>query len=176
MMTIDWTPERTNALIALWDEGHSTAEIGRRLGVTKNAVVGKVHRLRLPKRGSPIHGGPGYSGRSTAPVSLPRAPAAPRPMASAPIRPAPAAAQAPAAAPPKPQPIIPTAVYEPMPTNVIKLSALTSDMCSWPIGDPGTAGFRFCGRSAVTGKPYCAEHCSIAYVKVSKDRKETAAA
>jgi len=53
-MAIDWTPERTNALIALWNEGLSTAEIGRRLGVTKNAVVGKVHRLGLPKRQSPI--------------------------------------------------------------------------------------------------------------------------
>jgi GcrA cell cycle regulator len=173
MMTIDWTPERTNALIALWDEGHSTAEIGRRLGVTKNAVVGKVHRLRLPKRGSPIHGGSGHGGRSEAPVSIHRAPAAPRPQAS--IAPRPVLASAPIVA--KPQPLIPTAVYEPMPANVIKLSALTSDMCSWPIGDPGTAGFRFCGRSAVTGKPYCAEHCSIAYVKVSKDRnKETEAA
>lgn len=173
MMTNDWTPERTNALIALWDEGHSTAEIGRRLGVTKNSVVGKVHRLRLPKRGSPIHGGGGHSGRSEAPISISRASVArapiTRPAASLPPRPAAVAVQ--------PQPIIPKVVYEPMPANVIKLSALTSDMCSWPIGDPGTDGFRFCGRSAVTGKPYCAEHCSIAYVKVSKDRnKETEAA
>ena len=77
----------------------------------------------------------------------------------------------------QPQPSVPKVEYEPMPANVIKLSALTSDMCSWPIGDPGTDGFRFCGRSAVTSKPYCAEHCSIAYVKVSKDRnKETEAA
>ena len=171
MISMEWTPERTNALIALWDEGHSTAEIGRRLGVTKNSVVGKVHRLRLPKRGSPIHGGSGHSARSEAPVSLHRAPAAPRPAASIMARPAPTPVVA------RPQPMIPQAVYEPMPTNVIKLSALTSDMCSWPIGDPGTAGFRFCGRSAVTGKPYCGEHCSIAYVKVSKDRnKETEAA
>lgn len=175
-MNNDWTPERTNALIALWDEGHSTAEIGRRLGVTKNSVVGKVHRLRLPKRGSPIHSS---SGRSEAPISLPRAPisrghANPRPTASPQSRSAPATA---VAAQPQPQPIVPKVEYEPMPTNVINLSALTSDMCSWPIGDPGTDGFRFCGRSAVTGKPYCAEHCSIAYVKVSKDRnKETEAA
>jgi GcrA cell cycle regulator len=46
----DWTPERTAALIALWDEEISTSEIGRRLGITKNAVIGKVHRLGLPKR------------------------------------------------------------------------------------------------------------------------------
>ncbi len=53
-MAIDWTPERTSTLIALWEEGLTTSEMGRRLGVTKNAVVGKVHRIGLPKRNSPI--------------------------------------------------------------------------------------------------------------------------
>ena len=53
-MSEEWTPKRVSALIALWNEGLSTSEIGNRLGVTKNAVVGKVHRLGLPKRGSPI--------------------------------------------------------------------------------------------------------------------------
>lgn len=53
-MNEEWTPKRVSALIALWNEGLSTSEIGTRLGVTKNAVVGKVHRLGLPKRGSPI--------------------------------------------------------------------------------------------------------------------------
>lgn len=50
----EWTPERISALIALWNEGLTTSEIGNRLGITKNAVVGKVHRLGLPKRQSPI--------------------------------------------------------------------------------------------------------------------------
>lgn len=49
-MTAEWTPERTAALIALWGEELSTSEIGRRLGITKNAVIGKVHRLGLPQR------------------------------------------------------------------------------------------------------------------------------
>ena len=53
-MSEEWTPLRISALIALWNEGLSTSEIGNRLGVTKNAVVGKVHRLGLPKRNSPI--------------------------------------------------------------------------------------------------------------------------
>ena len=53
-MAEDWTPERISTLMVLWGEGVSTSEIGRRLGVTKNAVVGKVHRLGLPKRNSPI--------------------------------------------------------------------------------------------------------------------------
>lgn len=53
-MSEEWTSERVNALRALWKEGLPTSEIGRRLGVTKNAVVGKVHRLGLAKRQSPI--------------------------------------------------------------------------------------------------------------------------
>jgi len=53
-MSVDWTPERIEILTKLWNEGIATSEIGRRLDVTKNAVVGKVHRLGLPKRQSPI--------------------------------------------------------------------------------------------------------------------------
>ena len=49
-----WTPERDDELLGLWDEGHSTSEIGRRMGITKNAVIGRAHRLRLPARPSPI--------------------------------------------------------------------------------------------------------------------------
>ena len=49
-----WTETAITDLRRLWDEGHSTAEIGRRLGVSKNAVVGKAHRLELPPRPSPI--------------------------------------------------------------------------------------------------------------------------
>jgi GcrA cell cycle regulator len=53
-MTIDWTAERTEKLEALWNEGIPASQIGRELGVSKNAVVGKAHRLKLPKRQSPI--------------------------------------------------------------------------------------------------------------------------
>ena len=49
---MDWNEDAISRLRALWDEGHSTAEIGRRLGITKNAVVGKAHRLALPPRPS----------------------------------------------------------------------------------------------------------------------------
>lgn len=65
-LPFEWTPERTAALIALWDEGLPTAEIGTRLGITKNAVIGKVHRLGLTKRASPIKGA--LPGRKPRPV------------------------------------------------------------------------------------------------------------
>ena len=53
-----WTQELIDNLGRLWAEGHSTAEIGRRLGLTKNAVVGKAHRLKLAPRPSPLKGPP----------------------------------------------------------------------------------------------------------------------
>lgn len=57
-MSFEWTAEKIATLMALWDEGLTTSDIGDRLGITKNAVVGKVHRLGLPKRGSPIRSKP----------------------------------------------------------------------------------------------------------------------
>ncbi|MHA1597929.1 MAG: GcrA family cell cycle regulator [Alphaproteobacteria bacterium] len=57
-MAFEWTPDHIKTLMALWAEGLPTLEIGRRLGITKNAVVGKVHRLGLPKRQSPISSTP----------------------------------------------------------------------------------------------------------------------
>lgn len=115
MSTLDWTPERIAALIALWNESLSTSEIGNRLGITKNAVIGKVHRLGLPQRR-------------------------------------------------------PTQKPEPVAANVIKLEALSANMCSWPLGNPGEVTFHFCGEETVPGKPYCSTHCAIAYVKTTSQR------
>ncbi len=52
---MEWTEESIRLLTAFWADGLSTAEIGRRLGISKNAVVGKAHRLELSARPSPIH-------------------------------------------------------------------------------------------------------------------------
>jgi len=79
MSAVEWTPERIKVLIALWEEGLPTSEIGRRLGVTKNAVVGKVHRLGLKKRQSPIR----QAAASTAQPKKPKKVVAPTPVASA---------------------------------------------------------------------------------------------
>jgi GcrA cell cycle regulator len=163
---MDWTAEAIERLKALWAEGHSTAEIGRRMGISKNAVVGKAHRLNLPARPSPIR-------RDAAPRPAP-APRAPRPvpaarMVSPPpmLRAAPAAPQA--AAPPVPA--VPVVRAFPAPAARPRLGART---CCWPIGEPGTSGFRFCGGDPMAGKPYCTEHAALAYVK-PRDRREDAA-
>ena len=114
----EWTTDRVEQLTKLWATGLSASEIGRQLGITKNAVVGKVRRLNLAMR---------------------RAPSIP-----------------------KRQP------------NIVTLDRLTSTQCLWPEGEPGESSFRFCGKVAVMGKPYCENHCAIAYVPSKK--KQPAAA
>jgi GcrA cell cycle regulator len=159
---MDWTTEAIERLKALWAEGHSTAEIGRRMGISKNAVVGKAHRLNLSARPSPIR-----RDATPRPAPVPRAP-----------RPAPAPMQRlmqppvmrPAAPPAPPQPVAPPVVRS-FPSARPRVGARS---CCWPIGEPGTAGFRFCGADPMGGKPYCAEHAALAYVK-PRDRREDAA-
>ncbi|MGH7044141.1 MAG: GcrA family cell cycle regulator [Acetobacteraceae bacterium] len=90
---MEWTEESIQRLRAFWVEGLSTAEIGRRLGVSKNAVVGKAHRLELTARPSPIHwaavGGPARP-RNRRPVNAPKpeGPTLPPLVSAAPTAPA----------------------------------------------------------------------------------------
>ena len=79
---MEWSDDIIGQLRALWDEGHSTAEIGRRLGVTKNAIVGKAHRLDLPARPSPIRRDPDAAPVRRAPVRRVEGPTLP-PLPSA---------------------------------------------------------------------------------------------
>lgn len=201
---MEWTEDTIQRLRALWQEGHSTAEIGRRMGISKNAVVGKAHRLELPARPSPIR-------RESAPRA-PR-PVAPRPVVvrPAPRVPAPPAAERtvsqPAAAPAGNVVSMLRAAVRPDEERTVQprradpftaapkvaegaaervgertdsrsesraeRSARRLTSCSWPLGDPGTKSFRFCGCETVPGKPYCLEHAQLAYVRI-KDRREIA--
>lgn len=164
---MDWTAEAIERLRALWAEGLSTAEIGRRMGISKNAVVGKAHRLNLAARPSPIRRDaaprPAPVPRAPRPVPAPLQRLAPPPALRAPVAvaPAPAAAPTGAASP----------VVRSFPVARPRLGARS---CCWPIGEPGTSGFSFCGAEPMAGKPYCAEHAALAYVK-PRDRREDAA-
>jgi len=179
---MDWAEETIVRLRELWSEGHSTAEIGRRLGVSKNAVVGKAHRLDLPARPSPIRReGERPPPRSGAPRRL-AGPTLP-PLSSATLAGAPLSASGfvpPAVAlPPRPSvpvatrpaPAAPRVALAPTPPPRPYGRVIT---CCWPIGEPGTRSFRFCDAQSVPGKPYCEEHAQKAYVKL-KDRREDAA-
>jgi GcrA cell cycle regulator len=149
---MEWTDEVMARLQTLWAEGHSTAEIGRRLNISKNAVVGKAHRLNLPPRPSPIR-------RASADGAAPR-PAAPR------------RAQGPTLPP------LSAAISVPGPTlraiTPAPKQTLRATPCCWPIGEPGKPSFHFCSAVSVPGKPYCEDHAAIAYVRV-RDRREDAA-
>jgi GcrA cell cycle regulator len=161
---MDWTAEAIERLRALWAEGHSTAEIGRRMGISKNAVVGKAHRLNLPARPSPIR-------REVGVASAPRPQPVrvPRPAGIAPRTTLPQVAAAPVMA------VVPARAPSPAPAVVRSFPRLSATRaCCWPIGEPGQPGFRFCSGDALVGKPYCPEHAAVAYVK-ARDRREDAA-
>ncbi|KXV69240.1 GcrA cell cycle regulator [Acetobacter malorum] len=183
---MEWTDETIARLKELWAEGLSTAEIGRRLSITKNAVVGKAHRLSLPPRPSPIRRSDKTkvagteSAAKAAPVAA--APAKEKaPQATAPAVDAPAPKPAPqpkAEAKPAKAPAAPRASAKPK-TSLRSISdpepkKRRGPSCCWPIGDPGTPGFHFCGATPLPGKPYCAEHAQIAYVKL-RDRRDNVA-
>ena len=170
---MEWNEDTIVRLRALWDEGLSTAEIGRRLGITKNAVVGKAHRLVLPARPSPI--------RREAGRIAPRRPAPRRvvgPTLPPMDAPPPRAVEPPSVPAPRPVETVPVPPASPPP--MLRAVSATprfsgrQSACCWPIGEPGTPSFHFCGDTAAPGRPYCAEHVAIAYVKV-RDRREDAA-
>jgi GcrA cell cycle regulator len=177
-----WDEETIRLLRELWTQGHSTAEIGRRLGVSKNAIVGKAHRLDLDARPSPIR-------RDVVKPTTERAALYPR-MAGPTLPPLASANVAAVVAPPPPtniQPLRPAVMLSPRPPVPAAPAAPRPVMqsapaqprraapsCCWPIGEPGTKTFRFCDDTSVAGKPYCVEHAKLAYVKI-RDRKEDAA-
>ncbi len=164
---MEWNDETIARLRELWAEGLSTAEIGRRMSVSKNAVVGKAHRLNLPPRPSPIR----RDG-----ISVATRPGPPRRVTGPTLPPLSAAVNAPAAPAPAPQAqraAPPTA--RPAPVRAVPYASSRMSTCCWPIGEPGTRSFRFCDADATHGKPYCGEHASLAYVRV-RDRRDEAAA
>lgn len=169
---MDWNDDAIARLRALWDEGHSTAEIGRRMSVSKNAVVGKAHRLNLPARPSPI--------RRDSNAGAVRSPA-PKRISGPTLPPLPAAVEQPVVVSvPELQhfePVRSVIPARPAPSPVLRAIVPRSRTltCCWPIGDPGTKNFRFCDSEATHGKPYCGEHAQLAYVKVRERREEVAA-
>lgn len=170
-----WTDERVELLKKLWTDGLSASQIAARLGmgVTRNAVIGKVHRLNLSGR-QPVQ-------RNAAPRAArkgPREPSTPgvRPTGTPSMPTAGSAALKSYAAPqlsPRPQPL-----PEPKPLRLVDLPKdgritilhLSDKTCKWPIGDPTHEDFCFCGHGPREGSPYCEYHARIAY-QPAQDRR-----
>lgn len=145
-----WTDEKVKALVQLWESGQSITQIGKALGMTRNAVVGKAHRIGLAKRASPIM-------RSEKPAQ-PRQPVQ-RHEAVHSTQPAPRTIQV-----REEQAVVPAGQQNQLtPAMLAALTPTSGPRCKWPIGDPKTSDFDFCSGVALPGKPYCAQHCAMAY-------------
>ena len=198
---MSWTDERVELLKKMWGEGQSASQIAKELGgVTRNAVIGKVHRLGLSNRA-------GAAGAAKAdPKPAPKTEVKPKPAVAKPaVAPAPAPAAAPvkpakpevvmetksATPPPSPrrqiipagQPLPPQpSANEISPEALAKVNAvekkakklslmeLTERTCKWPVGDPATENFWFCGLPVQQGKPYCEAHVGVAFQPMSSRR------
>jgi GcrA cell cycle regulator len=166
-----WSDERVELLKRLWGEGLSASRIAAQIGgVSRNAVIGKVHRLGLAGRAKP-----------NAAAAQPRTRKADR--APSPPMPAPALDEAPEAprvvalsgeAGAEERGLAPAeenSVALPDSTRVT-IMELRESMCRWPMGDPTAPDFRFCGARAITGLPYCTHHASIAYQPAADRRRD----
>ena len=195
---MSWTDERVELLKKMWGEGQSASQIAKELGgVTRNAVIGKVHRLGLSNRNT---------GSTTASSSEPASkPAKEKPAPKAAAKPAAAkpkpvvaddddepktVAAAPAEATPLRRQIIPAGQPLPPQPSANEISAealakvnevekkakklslmeLTERTCKWPVGDPATEKFWFCGLPVQQGKPYCEAHVGVAFQPMSSRR------
>ncbi|WP_336487834.1 GcrA family cell cycle regulator [Methylobacterium nigriterrae] len=173
--SLSWTDERVDLLRRLWEDGQSASKIAAQLGgVTRNAVIGKVHRLGLAGRVKPVAGAPvngrkrplrEAEGEIEAATVAEIAADAPEPIAIASHRPAPDFP--PAAAPASAADQVPLAVSE-----RVTIMDLRESMCRWPMGDPTTPEFRFCGGRAITGLPYCSHHAQIAYQPAAERKRD----
>jgi GcrA cell cycle regulator len=191
-----WTDERVELLKKMWGEGQSASQIAKELGgVTRNAVIGKVHRLGLSNRATSASAADASKTEAKA-KAAPKKEAAPKPKPKEAAAPAPepaAAAPAPAPRPavsPARKAIIPAG--QPLPpqpsaneispealakvnevekkSKKLGLLELTERTCKWPVGDPATEDFWFCGLPVRAGKPYCEAHVGVAFQPMSSRR------
>jgi len=189
---MSWTDDRVELLKKMWGEGQSASQIAKELGgVTRNAVIGKVHRLGLSNRsggGTSASAKPAPKEADEAKAAKPATKAAPAPKAEPKADPAPAPRPSnvtplrkpivPAGQPLPPQPsaneISPEALAKQNEVEKhakrLTLMELTERTCKWPIGDPATDDFFFCGLPVQQGKPYCDAHVGVAFQPMSARR------
>jgi len=192
---MSWTEDRVETLKKMWADGQSASQIAKELGgVTRNAVIGKVHRLGLSNRNGGAVPATDAAEPAVEAVAETTAPAAPAAM---PALEEPAEEPEPVVADAAPRPSVPTRrqiipAGQPLPPQPsaneispealasqrevekrakrLTLMELTERTCKWPIGDPATPNFWFCGLPVEQGKPYCEAHVGVAFQPMSARR------
>ena len=171
---MSWTDERIALLKKMWKEGKSAADIAKMLakGVTRNAVIGKAHRMGLSGRPSPIKK-PAPAPKKEAVVKAKEV----KPVAKEVKKPVVTPVVSGLKTNPLLKDVVPPTRFEKEaipPGGGVALIDLTERMCKWPIGDPREDDFTFCGRNIRQGTPYCPEHASAAYQSSSRTRAAAA--
>jgi len=165
MTVLTWSDERVEQLKKLWESGLSASQIAAELGnVTRNAVIGKVHRL-------------GLSGRAKSPAATAPRQRKPRPAqqmmrVSRPVSRGNTALAHAFEVEIDPDPVSYDNVV-PM-SQRLSLLELNEATCHWPVGDPASPDFFFCGGKALAGLPYCVQHSRIAYQPAGDRRRQPA--
>ena len=147
-----WDDNNVSKLRELWDQGLPTAQIGKLLGFTKNAVVGKAHRIGLERRPSPIRRTAVKPDRKKA-----RSPIMPKlnfEVKKDEVKETP----------------VPQQTFQPLVKHLFTKSVKRG--CEWPEGHPDESDFKFCGKERFEDKPYCIDHCAVAYVIPEKEESE----
>ena len=166
---MSWTDDRVARLSKLWAEGLSASQIAADLGgVTRNAVIGKVHRLGLSGRVKPASGG------GSKPRRKPSAPRAKYGRSASRINGSRTAAATALKMDPdsdvavRPRPV--EDIVVPI-SRQLTLMQLTDTTCKWPTGDPTMPGFSFCGHKSAEDKPYCEFHSKLAFQPANERRR-----
>ena len=150
---MSWNDDNVSRLKELWDQGLPTAQIGKLLGFTKNAVVGKAHRIGLERRPSPIRRTAVKPDRKKA-----RSPVMPKLNFENNQN-------------QKNETYSSGKSFQPAINNIFSTNSKRT--CEWPKGHPDELGFHFCGKDRFEDKPYCLEHCSVAYEVPEKEESLT---
>ena len=168
-MSKGWDSAALKKLKALTGKGLSTSEIGKRLGMSKNAIVGKLNRLGWNAKA----GGANATDDKKVEVKKP----APRKTTTKNV-----VAKKTEVKTPEKKTVtkveIPKdatkntdsktdaknlAMHQRIIQHSLEMANLKPNQCRWPIGDPDSEHFHFCGETVFVGKPYCYEHCKQAY-------------
>ena len=149
---MSWNEENVLRLKDLWDQGLPTAQIGKLLGFTKNAVVGKAHRIGLERRPSPIRRTAVKPDRKKA-----RSPVLPKLNFESTSN--------------EQKELANVKTFQPKIKNPFASNIKRG--CEWPKGHPDEPDFHFCNKERFEDKPYCLDHCAIAYVIPEKEEVKT---